>query len=313
MRPTPSTDPLHLESLRFAEQQESVDLAELATNLLPILNSLAQGLGVSLRTCLPSALPGVRANPTLLRQILLSLASHAISHVLPCTLTFVADTSVSTPDMAGSGTTVYRVGWHLQARSTDSPALLRPGNLLADPDALPTLAAALGGHLQVEPDAENGAYLWVWLPQSVHRSVLVIDDNQDLLELFRRYLAGHPYQVRSAASVDEGLAQVRRAIPDAVVLDLMMPGRDGWELLSALRQDAVLRSVPVIVCSVLYEPELAHALGAQRVLKKPIGAAELLATLAAVLPEEWRPAQHPAALADSAALAKAAAPPAHLV
>jgi CheY-like chemotaxis protein len=294
----PVVDPLHQESLRLAEQQESVDLGDLAASLLPILDSLAHTQGVNLQIMLPSPAPSVRANPTLLRQILLSLASHAISHAMPRTLTLVAEAEGRIPDAAS-----WRAGWRLHGG-------LHLDRLLPATDTLATLAAALGGQVQIEPGAVGEIVLWLALPQAIQRRVLVIDDNQDLLELFRRYLAGHPYQVQSASSVDEGLVQVRRAAPDAVVLDLMMPGRDGWELLAALRQDPALRGVPVIVCSVLHEPELAHALGAQRVLKKPVGATELLAALEAVLPAAWGPASHPTAPGDSAAPAQAATPPA---
>lgn len=279
----PAVDPLHQESLRLAEQQESLDLAELAASLLAILDPLAQAQRVSLRTCLPEPAPCVRANSTLLRQILLSLASHAISHALPRTLTFVAEPNRHAPDSTGDST-VCRVGWRLQRGPAAQGAGIHPAAGLLTLGTLGTLATALGGQIQLEPGAAGAEWLWLALPQGGQRSVLVIDDNQDLVELFRRYLAGHPYQVQSASSVDEGLAQARRTLPDAVVLDLMMPGRDGWELLAALRQDPALRHVPVIVCSVLHEPELAHALGAQRVIKKPVTAPELLAALAAVLP-----------------------------
>src|SRR5690606_31210218 len=152
------------------------------------------------------------------------------------------------------------------------------------------------------------AYLWLRLPQRAYATVLVVDDNQDLLELFRRYLAGRPYQVVGATGVDEGLAQVRRSPPDVVVLDLMMPGRDGWEVLRALREEPALRHLPVIVCSVLYEPELAHALGAQRVLKKPVHAAELIAALESVLPAVWVGAAHPTTPASNATPRTAATP-----
>lgn len=276
---SPSADPLHQESLRLAEQQESLDLADLAASLLAILDPLAHAQGVSLHTCLPEPAPCVRANSTLLRQILLSLASHAISHALPRTLTFVAEPGTRTSDA-----TLWRVGWRLQRGPAAQGVGTPPAAGLPALDTLDTLAAALGGQIQLEPGAAGAEWLWLALPQGGQRSVLVIDDNQDLVELFRRYLAGHPYQVQSASSVDEGLSQARRTLPDAVVLDLMMPGRDGWEGLAALRQDPALRHVPVIVCSVLHEPELAYALGAQCVLKKPVAAPELLAALAAVLP-----------------------------
>ena len=133
------------------------------------------------------------------------------------------------------------------------------------------------------------------LPQIVPRildidkrlDVLVVDDKQDLFELFLRYLAGHPYQLRHAAGVDQGLRMAQDAPPDMILLDLMMPERDGWEFLQALRTDPTLAPIPVIVCSVLHEPELAFSLGAQHYLKKPVTADELVQTLERVRWQVW--------------------------
>ena len=111
--------------------------------------------------------------------------------------------------------------------------------------------------------------------------MLVVDDNEELFALFQRYVADHPYQLIHAQSVDQALRLVQSNPPDVITLDLMMPNRDGWELLQALRADPATIPIPVIVCSVLEDPDLALSLGAQAYLKKPVGAVDLLQALAA--------------------------------
>jgi CheY-like chemotaxis protein len=124
--------------------------------------------------------------------------------------------------------------------------------------------------------------------------VLVVDDNEEILDLYRRYLAAGKYAVSAAASAAEAEAVVECSTPDAIVLDVMMREVDGWELLQRLRARPGLRYVPVVVCSILNEPELAYALGAQAYLKKPIISDDLLATLDRVLEGSSREEQPPA-------------------
>ncbi len=68
-----------------------------------------------------------------------------------------------------------------------------------------------------------------------------------------------------------------------IILDLMLPNRDGWELLQILHANPDTASIPVAVCSILDDPELAFSWGAQFYLKKPVGSLELLQALAEAL------------------------------
>jgi CheY-like chemotaxis protein len=68
--------------------------------------------------------------------------------------------------------------------------------------------------------------------------------------------------------------------PDAITLDVMMPNVDGWQVLRGLANAPATANIPVIICSVLKEPELAFSLGARAYLKKPVDRLELVATLA---------------------------------
>ena len=115
------------------------------------------------------------------------------------------------------------------------------------------------------------------------RRVLVIDDELAAVELFQSYVIGLDYQVIGETNPEEAITRALEIHPDVIIIDVMMPGMDGWELLQRLRHTPPLRDVPVIVCSVLSEGDLAAALGAAAFLKKPILRSQLVAALGEVI------------------------------
>ena len=109
--------------------------------------------------------------------------------------------------------------------------------------------------------------------------LLIIDDNQGLLDLLNRYLTGQPCLMTGTRSSADGLRLAEETVPDAIVIDIMMPDMDGWELLQRLRARPRTAGIPVIVCSVLGDPGLARSLGASLCLRKPIDRETFLAAL----------------------------------
>ena len=174
-------------------------------------------------------------------------------------------------------------------------ARARSGRLDQERETWMALMSAQGGSLRLLRD-ERGLCHGIRLFFRPQRGsyVLVVDDNDRMLQLYGRYLAGGKYQVKVADSAQEAETLLTRAIPAAIVLDVMMRGTDGWELLQRLRSQPHLQHVPVIVCSVLEEPRLAFLLGAQAYLKKPVVAEDLLETLRRLLGESSRVGQNPA-------------------
>jgi CheY-like chemotaxis protein len=109
--------------------------------------------------------------------------------------------------------------------------------------------------------------------------LLVIDDNATFVDLFRRYLVNSHWRVLGATSCTEARRVIAQTRPAVIVLDVMMPKEDGWEMLKELRAQEATRHIPVIICSVLNEPELALTLGAQNFLPKPVTQKALLKVL----------------------------------
>jgi len=109
-------------------------------------------------------------------------------------------------------------------------------------------------------------------------TVLVIDDDPAARGLLGRAL-GDRCRVLTAAGGEEGLALARSARPELITLDVLMPGMDGWAVLSALKADPVLASIPVILTSVTDDREIGRALGAVEYLTKPVDRDRLLAAV----------------------------------
>ncbi|MFP5346402.1 MAG: response regulator transcription factor [Actinomycetes bacterium] len=110
------------------------------------------------------------------------------------------------------------------------------------------------------------------------RRALVIEDDVDVRHLLRSYLSRLGWAVEECGTGEHGLEAARRTPPDLVVLDLMLPGISGHEVLAALRSDPAMPGVTVVVSSVLDRHDQL-ALPADAVLPKPFSRADLQAVL----------------------------------
>ena len=116
-------------------------------------------------------------------------------------------------------------------------------------------------------------------PLDTRPVVLVIDDDPAVRDLMQRFLRGEGMRIVAAASGEEGLRLARELRPAAITLDVMMPGMDGWAVLSALKADPDLADIPVTMLTIVEDRGLGYALGAADYLTKPIDRARLVAAL----------------------------------
>jgi two-component system, OmpR family, KDP operon response regulator KdpE len=120
-------------------------------------------------------------------------------------------------------------------------------------------------------------------PAQTAGRILVVDDEPQIRRALKTTLAAHGFEVETAEDGDDALVRIATWTPDAIVLDLVMPGKDGFEV---LRDTRTWSQVPVIVLSARgQESDKVHALdmGADDYLTKPFGIQELLARLRAVM------------------------------
>ncbi len=124
---------------------------------------------------------------------------------------------------------------------------------------------------------------------SLGGSILVIEDDPRSIRLMELILDSYGYQVVIARNGKEGLAAARRQPFDLILLDLMLPEVDGFEVLIELESDPALADIPVVVTSARARPttkEEAMGLGADFYLTKPYRKAELLDVITTFLDED---------------------------
>ncbi len=112
--------------------------------------------------------------------------------------------------------------------------------------------------------------------------VLVVEDDEKTAALMRTQLEDAGYRVAVAASAEEALAMASAEPPDAISLDVMLPGMDGWELLDQLKRHEALAHVPVIIVSAVPDVGKGLALGATMVQQKPVSQQDLIGAMARV-------------------------------
>ena len=243
----------------------AVNLCAEVRSIEALVASLASDCGVELQDeHLPESVI-VRADRVVLRQVLLAVYSWAIQN---CAHGRVARRvySVTGQEM------VFELSLKNPGRRR-LPAQ-RPGEIVSA-----DLLNALRTELSCRESAAGELALGLALPPMPLYSVLLVDDNPSIHKLFRRYLSGLPYALHSAHDVSSAMETARSVRPDVAILDIMMPHRDGWELIAALRSDALTCDIPVVVCSVLEQEALARSLDVRAYMRKPVMQSTLLSTL----------------------------------
>lgn len=250
---------------------EAIGLSHLLYDVLSMLERPLRMRCIVVECQLEPDLPAVLAYPPMLRQALVTavgLLHHTQSN---------GTLSIWAARLHEDKVTVH-FAWRPQKETTGS-SVDGLGAMAASPHVhtLQELLSSFGAELHLVAGDGLLAYTLL-LPAADTRPILVIEDNPDTLQLYRRYLTGTGYQLHTApaGTVQQAVAEVA---PVAIILDIMMPEHDGWEILMQLRQQPDTANLPVLVCSVLDSPEIALGLGASAVRQKPISQQDLLSLL----------------------------------
>jgi CheY-like chemotaxis protein len=110
--------------------------------------------------------------------------------------------------------------------------------------------------------------------------VLVIEDEPGAAELIRLQLARENCRLVNAGSAEQALAMLKDSRPDLIVLDILLPGMDGWEFLQRAKSTPGINGIPVVIVSIVADTRRGLSLGAARVLQKPLQGGELLQAVA---------------------------------
>jgi CheY-like chemotaxis protein len=239
-------------------------LASLQETTLP----LERGHDIVLLFPPAEAIPDLTVNRTAVRQCLLNTLAALIPTIPGGQVEITVsgcDESIAIEVVAVPGAAI------VQSISPVDSALL---------DNVGRLAALAGGSLEIVGELTGyPEAVRLRLPSSGQVLVLAVDDNADAIQLLQRFLSCSRYKLVGEQDPQAVLLLATRTAPAAILLDVMMPGIDGWELLGRLRSHPLTMHIPVIVCSVLPQEQLALALGASAFLIKPLMPEVVLTTL----------------------------------
>jgi CheY-like chemotaxis protein len=253
--------------LRDLPPEKPAELRHVLQAVLDLTRSLAKQRAVRLTVPLPDDLPEVSVPQVALRHALLNLLGVAMTCAAGGELVIsvtLSDDEVEIEMAQGAG--------------PQAGALALTEREVASLDVARGLAALAGGRLRLRPAGEPfGATLI--LPIIERIPVLVVEDNADTLQLFERYASGTRYCLTCTHEPRHALRLAREIDAQIIVLDVMMPEVDGWEILAQLRAGEDTAGSAVIVCTVLPQESLALGLGADAFLQKPVSREDFLAAL----------------------------------
>ncbi|MFL5072637.1 MAG: ATP-binding protein, partial [Xanthobacteraceae bacterium] len=261
-----------IEAGKLELSPESVNLGPLLDEVVGTARQLAEQNNNRLVVEMPQSMAPVVVDPMRLRQILLNLLSNA------CKFTKAGEVALRVRSLVdgrhwvelavadtGIGmTTEQQAKLFEEFSQADSSTARRYGGTGLGLAITRKLARMMGGDVTVASEAGKGSTFTVRLPGPTEPAagrlkpgedgasrrsdcILVIDDDPTARELISHHLEAEGFAVVTAAGGLEGLKRARELKPTAITLDVMMPDLDGWSVLAALRQDAQLAEIPVIM------------------------------------------------------------------
>ena len=229
--------------------QETCDVAQTIADSFEVADALAKERGLFLRVSNQEELARAAIPATVLKQVLLNLVSSAIC--LPGAKELRLLTRSLGPHIAID----FRGG---QLRWVETEL-----------DISRQLLSTFGAQLVTLGHDEDLAPR-ILLDRADRVLILAVEDNLDTLKLWQRFLRNTRFQLVGLSDPQRTMERAMALKPDLVMLDVMMPGTDGWGLLRQLRRHPETTTIPVIICTVLPQEQLARSLGASGFIRKPI-------------------------------------------
>lgn len=277
---------------------DEVKIDELITSVMSTAVGLIKDKPVELKHEIEPSLPTVRADAMRVRQVLINFLSNASKFTEegeivvkaylteekkgdPMVMVSVTDT--------GPGIAKEDQSKLFQAFSQVDASLTRKvGGSGLGLSICQHLIQMHGGQIGLNSEVGQGSTFYFSVPMyenktqlgdGDNRVILAIDDDPQIITLYERYLEPKGYQVIGLSDPSKARERVKQIKPFAITLDIMMPGYDGWQVLTDLKSSPETRDIPVVVCSIVEDEEKGFSLGAADYLVKPVLEDDMLAAL----------------------------------
>ncbi|MFP4344146.1 MAG: GAF domain-containing protein [Anaerolineales bacterium] len=282
---------------------EPTDLQKVASGVLSTAIALVKDKPVELQQDMPEDLPIVVADERRIRQVVLNLVGNAAKFTDEGYIRIFAeyDDEEITVAVEDTGVGIPPEKYDevfAEFRQVDSSSTRRYGGTGLGLPVSKKFVEAHGGRIWFESEVGVGSTFYVALPiagpppedepeelaevpvSTDGRVILTVDDDEGVITLFRRYLEQEGYQVVGLTRAASVVEEAKRIRPYAITLDILMPDRDGWQVIRDLKADPETRDIPVIVCSIVSDKDKGLSMGVSDYLVKPILEQELLDILA---------------------------------
>lgn len=275
--------------LAFAE----VNLADMINSAMSTAVGLVKDKPIKLHTHIPETLPPIRADSTRVRQVLINFLSNAAKFTEEGLVEVNVSLTTSPANKPELMVTVSDTGPGIAPE--DQGKLFLPFSQVDDSPTRKTGGTGLGlsicrslielhggriGLLSSQPG--EGSTFFFTLPldegeiiapdetgRTEEKIILSIDDDPKVISLYERYLKPHGYRIIPLTDPKLALAKVKETRPFAITLDIMMPEKDGWQIMHELKNDPETRDTPIVICSILENQEKGFSMGAADYLVKP--------------------------------------------
>jgi signal transduction histidine kinase/DNA-binding response OmpR family regulator len=290
---------------------ESFDLAELIHEIASTMDPMVRTNGNTVRVDLAAGLGVMHADQMKVRQALSNLLSNAVKFTHGGTVTVnarrermdgrewvlfqVTDTGVgmsadqivklfqdftqadasTTRRFGGTGLGLALTRRFCQMMGGDVTVRSVPGEGSVFTIKLPAVIRAADAETLPSAATANGEWRGASVLPLDASCVLVIDDDPVQRDLMQRFLGREGFRVLVADGGEEGLRLAREMRPVAITLDVMMPGMDGWAVLAALKADPAVRNIPVVMLTMVDDPNRGFTLGAAAFATKPVNRGRL--------------------------------------
>jgi len=289
---------------------ETFDLKTMLEDVVATTRLLVQKKSNQLAVSFSPDLGAMRADLTKVRQALFNLLSNASKFTEHGTITLHAAREPGNDGIGwivlqvrdtGIGMSREQLGRMFQAFSqADASTVRKYGGTGLGLAITRHFCRMMGGDVTVASEAGKGSTFTIRLPAEVREpgkepddkpapaldqlpkdgnTVLVVDDDPSARDLLKRFLNKEGFHVECATNGPEALALVKTVRPTVITLDVMMPGMDGWSVLSKLKEDPATADIPVVVLTIVDDKHFGHALGATEYLTKPVDRDRLAAII----------------------------------
>ena len=268
---------------------EEVHIGEMVTSVLSTAKGLVKEKSIQLIQRIPSDMPTVRGDTMRVRQVLLNLISNASKFTDEGAITVEASVQKGPTGRMEALIKVMDTGPGISLEDqeklfkafsqVDGSATRKSGGSGLGLSICANLIQLQGVRISVNSELGKGSSFWFTLPlyhqpqQEIpagKRVILAIDDDPQVISLYERYLNPKGYYIVPLTEPSKAIEKIVELKPYAVTLDIMMPNKDGWTLLTEIKSNPLTQDVPVLICTIIEQEEKGYSLGASDYLLKPI-------------------------------------------